>query len=104
MQDSTNVQENLEKLEYLKQRNPSATHVYMERDDHVTVDIPLAQAEFTIRQRPTWTLVSSNKQMDDEVAKLFEEPSEPVILEEPEVLEVPPKPSEKKRGRPKKTV
>lgn len=109
MQHLDNVQDNLKKLADIKEKNPSATHVYLRRTDkdNAVVDVPIGQAEFTIRNRPQWELVASNKQMDDEVEKLFREPidngssSEPLldievdkILRFPVEIVVPPKPSD----------
>ena len=83
---------NLRKLTALKAKNPQMTHVYLKRHgkDGATVDIPVTQAEFTIKMWPKWELVSSNEDMDAEVAALFKEP--PTVLE-PDI-EIPPKPSE----------
>ena len=73
---SDNTQDNLDKLAEIKKSNPSATHVYMRRcdKDNMVVDIPMDQAEFTIRMRKFWKLEASNKQMDDAVEALFKEP------------------------------
>jgi len=92
MQHLDNIAENLAKLAEIRLKNPSATHIYIRRcdKDNLVVDIPIDHAEFTIRNKPQWELVASNKQMDDEVEALFKEPATPV---EPEVV-LPPKPSE----------
>lgn len=109
---SNNVAENLEKLAHIRLKNPSTTHVYIRRcdKDDLVVDIPIEQAEFTIRNRPYWKLEASNKQMDDAVEKLFLEP-EPVIHPEPIEptvpegtlppydITIPPKPSEKPKRK-----
>jgi hypothetical protein len=111
MQHLDNIKENLAKLADIRKKNPSATHIYMRRvdKDNLVVDIPVDHAEFTIRQRPAWELVSSNQQMDDDVEALFREPAAPEAPKEEEVV-VPPKPSEevpvkrKAHAKPKRTV
>lgn len=71
------VEANLQRLREILEKNPSATHVYMRRcdKDNMVVDIPIDHAVFTIKNRPAWELVSSNKQMDDAVEALFREPA-----------------------------
>ena len=99
----SNIEENLKKLAEIKLKNPSATHVYVRRvdKDGLVVDIPIDHAEFTIRNRPAWILVSSNKQMDDVVEALFQEPA-PEPVPPPEEVVVPPRPSEEVPKPPKK--
>lgn len=105
----SNVEENLKKLAEIREKNPSATHVYIRRcdKDNLVVDIPIDHAEFTIRNRPKWEVVSSNKQMDDVVEALFREPEELPVEVKPDYFEVvdleivvPPKPSEIKKDDP----
>jgi hypothetical protein len=120
--ETSNAKKNLEKLEEIRKKNPSATHIYMRRigKDNLIVDIPMDHAVFTIRQWPLWELVASNKDMDDDLEETFDQPDEyelgkqPEPVKKEEELEVPPKPSEvnaqnpwgksepKKRGRPAK--
>lgn len=92
----SNVQINLEKVADIRKRNPTAKHVYIRRvgQDGLVIDIPVDHAEVTIRRHPKWEIVSSSKEMDDEVEALFKEPEQAV-----EELEVPPKPSDKKKRK-----
>lgn len=122
----------IEKLHQIQKENPTATHVYIRRSkDGVTIDVPVGHAELTLKNNPTWEIVSSNKQMEDEVEQLFREPEdEPIAPHNPwekkigtddlgteerpvesqieannetvDTLPVPEKPSRKRRGRPKK--
>lgn len=98
------LEKNLAKLKEIKAKNPSATHVYLRRwnKDKLIVDIPMSHADFTIKNNPLWELVSSNKQMDDDIEALFSEPEDKVTVEDMakvrdgETLNIPPKPSEEK--------
>ncbi len=99
----SNIIENMKILAEIREKNPSASHVYVQRYkngiDVGWVDIPIAHAEMTIRQNPAWKLLTSNKQMDDEVEKLFSDEStvtaEDMNSNEPgDILVVPPRPSE----------
>lgn len=106
----SNIESNLRRLAEIKSKNPQTTHVYFKgtrkSDPHATVDVPMRDADFTIRQWPMCELLSSNEEMAADVAELFREPVqevEPPVgsgesgdpVTEPAV-EVPPKPSEKK--------
>ncbi len=95
-----NIIENMKILAEIRAKNPSATHVYVQRIkngiDVGWVDIPIAQAEMTLRQNPAWRLLTSNKQMDDEIEKLFNEPEADLAMDgkDGNTFAVPPKPSE----------
>lgn len=99
---NTLLVKNLDLLRDIRSKNPSATHVYIRRFkngiDIGWVDVPVAQAEYTLRNNPTWELLSSNKQMDDEVEKLFADDKTDVELEQgaevKPVIDVPPRPSQ----------
>lgn len=92
----SNVEANLKKLAEIKEKTPGATHIYLRRvdKDNMCVDIPIDQAEFTIRNKPAWLLEASNKQMDETVEKLFLDPPSHPPMDNDHVDEVPPKPSE----------
>lgn len=95
---SNKYQENMEALEQIKENNPTATHVYIRRTtiDNSVIDIPIMMAEDEIKKHPEWEVVTSNKQMDDEVEALFGgEDDDPTV-------QVPPKPSEKREWTPPK--
>lgn len=72
----SNIEDNLRRLAQIKSKNPNTTHVYFKRLglDNATIDIPIGQAEFQIRHKPEWELLTSNEEMDAEVAALFETP------------------------------
>lgn len=103
MSQPSKLASNLELLEKIKKDNPSATHVYVRRfnregADIGWVDIPIGTVLVTLKQHPDWEILSSNKQMDDEVEKLFNEkdgPENPWDKDkELADVDVPPKPSE----------
>lgn len=116
-----NVQSNLEKLKEITESNRSATHIYLRRvgEDNLVVEVPLSHAETTIRREKAWEVVASNKEMDDVVEQIFNQPDETETqppadtmneeekkaaadkLAELETKEpvVPPKPSEAKKPR-----
>lgn len=56
MSSPSNLQVQLQVLAEIKKQNPYITHVYMRTDDDRLVDIPIAQAEWTLRQFPTNTV------------------------------------------------
>jgi hypothetical protein len=83
MFEKSNIEKNLQMVRELKADNPAMTHIYLRRPDGVAVDIPLAQIEFTIRQRPEWIVAGLPAKV------VFPKPVE-------ELFEVPAKPSETK--------
>ncbi len=107
-----NIIENMNILAEIRAKNPSATHVNVQRIkkgiDVGWVDIPIAQAEMTLRQNPAWRLLTSNKQMDDDIEKLFNDEGTSESADVSDTghahatstsdtssdIEVPPKPSE----------
>jgi hypothetical protein len=93
------LQGNLDKLEEIRNKHPQATHIYLRRIDMdgVVIDIPIKGAEGTIKLHPFWALEGSNIQMDDEVEKLFRQPLSTLKVGVPDDVEVPPKPSKKRR-------
>lgn len=101
MSQPSKLTKNLELLASMRAKNPSATHVYVRRFkrgvDIGWVDIPIEQAEQTLKQNPDWELLSSNKQMDDEVEQLFNEPAPAPKVDD---VELPPKPSEEAPAAP----
>lgn len=56
---SINIEKNLEILIQLRKENPFLTHIMFRRDDGVLVDIPVDQAEFKIRNKPSWMIEAS---------------------------------------------
>jgi hypothetical protein len=93
MSNISNIEINLQKLAEIKRGQPKATHVYFRRvgKDGLIVDIPIEQAEFTIRQWPLWEITASNKDMDEAVEQSIIDAPEPPV-------EVPPKPSESEKN------
>ena len=71
----SNIQSNLKKLADLRLNNPGATHVFVRRVgmDNEVIDIPINGAEMTLKRHPFWEVVTTNRQMDEEVEKLFNE-------------------------------
>lgn len=100
---SANMLSNLEKFAAAHKKLPNATHAYLRREDGVTVDIPIAQAEFTIRNKHKWTfenlavsdVVQSprvNPWPSQKLSDIGQKETKPAAPEKP--VEVPPKPSE----------
>lgn len=90
---------NKKKLIDIQKNNPGATHVYIRRfkngKDIGVTDIPVSHALFTITNHPDWEIVSSNKQMDEDVERLFMDDMKNDSGPEPEdIVEVPARPSE----------
>lgn len=94
---------NEEVLERLKRENKNMTHVYIKRwgMDGSIIDVPLNSVAMTLKVNKMWEIVSSNKQMSEEVEKLFEDETASIpslSLSMPTVavdnLEVPAAPSQ----------
>lgn len=101
----SNVLSNLEKLKMLLKKEPKATHVYMEREDGTLVDIPLANVEFEIRNKPKWLVDSvavSGVPYPGSVnpwpaQKISDIGKKEAAAAEAAPVELPPKPSEEKK-------
>lgn len=109
----SNVLPNLAKVEQLLKKTPNATHVYMRTDDgrpgYRYVDIPLSQAEFTIRNKPNWTVENlavsdvkhtptQNMWPGTKISEIGKNKMEtPALPADAAPVEVPPKPSEEEK-------
>lgn len=79
-----NKDQNRENLKTMLRGRPLSTHANFRRLDGVLVDVPLMNAEFTINQKPEWTLESLAGGQQEFTAD----------APEAEEIELPPKPSE----------
>jgi hypothetical protein len=92
-----NKYQNFEALKEILRKQPNSKFVYFRRLGEGfkgdIIDVPMRQAEFTIKQNPSWELVQAIEQIKDDVAALFnDEVIAPVELKNEETLEVPPLP------------
>lgn len=91
---TSNVELNLAALNDILAESPATTHVYLRRSDGVMIDIPLAHAEFTIRQHPDW-MVEGGAVPQIELA--VRPAADPNAGELPLLPSIPMKPSEAAR-------
>lgn len=96
---SENYRNNLERINEIRRENPFATHVFFRRADNVTVDVPIAQAEFNANNHKEW-IVEVERTLSAFGAPASAPARETVRADIPAStgvdVEVPAKPSEEK--------
>lgn len=85
----------LETLKEIVQENPSITHIYFRRNDGVLVDVPVAQAELTAKNHPTW-LICGGSHTNVAISVAPNEP-EPLLPAKPSELPIEVALGKKKR-------